>query len=538
MKKICNLFFCFLILLIFASCKKDSTNQGYQGTRKPITFTFYTADRDSSPEGFNDEIASIITDRTGVNLQILGSQRDAAQDIQLMIANHKYPDLIFAKNELSKLIESNSVIPLDDYIKKYGNNVRKLYGNQLNRLRNTLIDPQIYTLGTYEIKKNLYVISGNVQLQNAVLREFGYPQVKTLDDLENILKAYKAKYPTIEGKKTIGLSIVCDSWYWLISLSNPGGFMLGYPDDGQWIIDQRSLSAKYKFLDPNMHIYYKWLNKIYHEGLLDPESFTQTYDMYKSKLATGTVLCTTFPHWGIEESQRRLVAADMVNRTFAYLPVTAGEEYKDPTMKDYGFSGGWGIAISSSCKDPVRAFQFLDYMCSEEAQILTNWGVPGKDYFYDKNGHRFSAKNPKSSGVGSWTYPFPEAGTGYLDSTGNPIGRANRDVTIAKYNAAEKETLKAYGVEMWTDLFPTPEELGISKHGQLWQYNISSSNQAILDDCDAYVKEELCKMILGPEDEFQSSWNNMQKTIKSMGIGKVEQELTLLIDIKQALWNY
>ena len=87
-------------------------------------------------------------------------------------------------------------------------------------------------------------------------------------------------------------------------------------------------------------------------------------------------------------------------------------------------------------------------------------------------------------------------------------------------------------------MFPSSEELGVSKHGQLWKYTLSAKNQEILDNCDAYVKQELIKMIVGPEQKFDSSWTNMQETIKSMGISKVEKELTSLIEVKRALWNY
>jgi len=534
MKKTVNvlLIICAFTLL---SCSKKTEEKPVEN--EPVVFTMYCADKVTNPK-FNDQIAKEITERTGVTLEISEVEESLSQDIQLMIANHNYPDFIFAKAEVSKLIENRAIIPLDEYIEKYGSNMKKLYGDQLDRLRNTIQDPHIYTFGTYEIKSNPLEVAGNIQLQNAVLREFGYPQIDTLDDLENILKAYVQKYPEIDGHKTYGMSLCTYDWYWLLGLSNPGNYMIGLQDDGQWYINPDNLSAQYKFLNPKMFTFYKWLNKIYHEGLLDPESFTQTFDMWKAKLSTGSVLSTSFAFWALQDIQHTLGSSDMYDRTFAYLPVTASPEYKDPALKDYGFSGGWGIGISVTCKDPVRAFKFMDYMCSEEAQVLTNWGIEGIDYFYDDYNRRLSAKIPRTTGVGRWTYPFPEAGTGYIDSTGNKISKVTRDSVIKKYNYAEKETLKAYGVEMWIDLFPSAQELGFSKHGQLWQYNLNSKCQDIVDACDDYVKKELIKMILGPEKNFDSSWSNMQKTVKDMGIGSVEKELTSLIKMKRTLWNY
>lgn len=527
-----KLFFLLLIsITFFYSCKQK------EEALPPITFTFFSSDL-SKPQSFNDLIAKEITNRTGVTLQFEYSTENPDDAIDLMMANANYQDLIYAKGNLSKLIEKGAVIPLDDYIEKYGQNMKELYGNQLSRLRFTLENPYIYSVGTYEIKTKILEVSGNMQIQNAVLKEFGYPKLKTLEDYENILLAYKKKYPEINGHKTIGLSLITDSWYWYLGLSNQGNYVIGYPDDGQWIVNQDTMEATYKFLYPDMEKFYKWLNKIYHEELLDPESFTQNIDVWTLKVSEGYVLGTSYPYWGIHEINKSMIQNDMENRTFAFMPITYSEEYKDPSLKDYGFSGGWGIAISKDCKDPVRAFKFLDWICSEEGQILINWGIEGKHYYYDKNGKRIAYSNiNENDGVGRYVYPFPEAGGGYIDSTGNPLAKLYRENVIENYSSVEKETLTAYGAELWTELFPTAQELGVSKHGQVWQYPLSSKMNEKITQVDDFVKESLIKMIIGPEKDFDSSWNNMQQKIIDMGMLEINKEVTELIQMKMKLWE-
>lgn len=520
-------------LLLLASCNIKNKSED----SKPITFTMYTSDlTDSMP--FDDPVAREITKRTGVILDLQYPKRSNADSISLMLVNNSYPDLIFVKNDLARFIKNKAVIPLDDYIEKYGQNMKKLYGSEIVKLRYSLEDSSIYNVGTYELKRTINELSGNMQLQNAVLKEFGYPKVTTLEDYENIMQAYINKYPEINGHKTIGLSLLTDDWYWYVGLSNPGNYVLGLPDDGQWIVNQDTFESTYKFLYPEMKIFYKWLNKIYHKGLLDPESFTQTHDMWKNKLSGGYVLGTTYAYWGLTEIKKELENSGMTERTLAYLPVTAGKSYMDPSLKDYGYSGGWGIAISVDCKDPVKAFKFLDWMCSEEAQILTNWGFEGIDYLYDSQGKRYSITvSSKQNGVGQWLYPFPQGGTGYLDSTGNPLGKSQRETVIAEYNYAEKETLKAYGAEIWTELFPQPDDLGVSKHGQIWQYPLNAKSTAIIDNADAFVKSSLIEMILGPEGDFDAAWEKMQTELRKMGVEEVGLEVTELIKSKKELWS-
>ncbi len=519
-------------LLMTPSCKKNS--KSYQ---EPVTFTFFSSDL-TGPEAFDNLIAKKITEETGVKLDFKYSTLNQTDAILLMIADDSFSDFIYAKGDLTKLIEANAVIPLDDYIEKYGQNMKKLYGDQIVRLRNTIEDPSIYSVGTYEIRTKKYEISGNMQIQHAVLKEFGYPKITTLEDYENILIAYMKKYPEINGHKTIGYSIFTDSWYWYLTLSNPGNYAIGYPDDGQWIVDQETMKAVYKFLHPQMNLYYKWLNKIYHEGLLDPESFTQNYDLWNSKVKGGYVLGVTYPLWGLKDIKNEMIDEGLAERTFAYLPVTASEKYKDPSTKDYGFSGGWGIAISKSCKDPVRAFKFLDWMCSEEAQILNNWGIEGMHYYYDNQGIRRSYPSiNESDGVGKYTYPFPQGGSGYIDSTGNPLSKETKSSIIQNYSDVEKDTLYAYGAELWSDLFPSSSELGISKHGQVWQYPLSSNMTRILEEADEYVKKSLINMIIGSSDDFDNSWEQMQQGLHKIGVDWVGEEVTNMIKMKMQLWQ-
>ena len=39
-----------------------------------------------------------------------------------------------------------------------------------------------------------------------------------------------------------------------------------------------------------------------------------------------------------------------------------------------------GFAITTTCREPERFIQFVDYLCSDEGQILLNWGIEGKQY--------------------------------------------------------------------------------------------------------------------------------------------------------------
>jgi putative aldouronate transport system substrate-binding protein len=538
---------CVLVLEI-TGCKKGDS--GYSittaGTKTPITFTFYNEDA-SEDMPFDDPVAIRIKGATGVTLKVDRPVGGDQQSIALMLASGQYPDLIFAKGQVTMLIEAGVVLPLDELIERRGQNLKELYGDQIVRLRNSLQDPHIYTVGTWGVKNAVWVTDGTMQVQHAVLKEFGYPKMQTLDDYERAIKAYMAKYPVINGRPTIGFSLLIDTWQWYICLSNPSCFLLGYPDDGQWVIDPNTLEAKYKFLVPEARYYYQWLNRMNAEGVLDPESFTHKEDEWQAKIASGRVLGITYPGWGYSNARTSLVNDGMPERTYAYLPITIDERYANASLKNFGYTGGWGISITKTCKDPERAFEFLDWICSEEAQVLINWGIENINYnvidekrFVPDEEQQKASTDPdysKKTGVGRWIHPFPQRGNLYIDSTGNYITRDNPERIKENYLDVEKETLAAYGVEMWIDLFPSSESLGVSKHGQAWQYLLPPDMNAKLIEADNYMKSALANLVLGKPENFDVAWQKIQQDLVRMGIENANKTMTQMINDKVELWN-
>ncbi len=65
------------------------------------------------------------------------------------------------------------------------------------------------------------------------------------------------------------------------------------------------------------------------------------------------------------------------------------ESVKVPTMMYQGLAIGQGVGITTAYEDPEAAIKFLDYLCSDEGQVLINWGIEDVNYKVDENGHRY-----------------------------------------------------------------------------------------------------------------------------------------------------
>lgn len=559
-KLLCMLLTLIVILSMVTACgKTESSNVSNDSQqtaeesqtedgKEPITFRVFCKDINTNYDEWQSPVAKKITELTGVTLELEFPVGDLSQQVGLMIASNDYPDMMFTSGlEQSQLITAGAYIKLDDYIEKYGTNIKKLYGDYLKRMRYSAEDPSIYYLGCYGVDAQRWKPNMAFMIQHAVVKEFGYPELKTLQDAENLIKAYKEKYPTIDGQPTIGLTFIAEDWRWQSSVGNMSAFVTGKPDDGNWYIDPETYEATFRFYLPDHKEYYKWLNHMYDIGLLDPECFTQKYDQYVAKIASGRVLSINDQLWQVEDGLKALRSERKYDRMYGYYPIQFDESYVCADFQDYGYSAGQGIAITTSCKDPERAFKFLDWMASDEAQILTHWGIEGKDYIIQDGKRviteemweeRNNNKNwAKETGVGVYTYPFPERGDGVKDPTGQYYTANSPEQLIKNYTDVEKEVLAAYGIKMWKDLYPQADELPKSVWGQAWQIPIDGELSVIVQKCQDIMERGIPKAVLAKPEEFDEVWESIMEELRKAGVEKANAEFTKLVKARIELWK-
>ncbi len=514
--------------------KQESSQEDLE----PVTFTFYNAD--GMEDTWTDPVAQKITEKTGVTLK-MDYPADASDNrIALMVATGEYPDLVFAKGDAPTLIQNDALIDMSDLIDEYGPNIKKLYGDEYENLRYSSDDPSIYQLCSDKVQEETLETSGTAQLQWAVLQENGYQIPYTLDEYMQMIRDYMVKYPTINEKPTIGISIACSDWHWYTMLSNPSGYMNGSADNGQWIVDDEKQEVYYKHAADGQKEYYKWLNEMYNEGILDPEFATQTHEDFVLKVAEERVLGLLDEEWDYTGAEISLRADGQEEHTYAGLPVTIDRSVKCPSLKQQNLAVGWGIGITKSCKDPVRAVRFLDWLCSDEAQILLNWGIEGVDYYYDENGKRCiteedleaSRKDTNYSertGVGFRVYPYPSYGNQSVDSTGNSYSKSSREMVKEGYDEMEKEALKAWNVDMLTDIFPQKEEFSKDAYSPLWAMTLPDELEKMLVALDNVSWKGLIECVVSPADDFDAKWDELQQNLKDAGLEKADREMTALL---------
>ena len=512
--------------------------------KSPITFEYFNADGKNG--NWDNPVAKAITEATGVTLDVsypVASQGDAKEDVALMIANDEYPDMIYAKGSATDLYQAGALIDMTDLIEKYGPNIKKMYGAEMEKLKWSQDDPGIYQLSYAGVNQKTLTTGGSCQIQWAALKENDYKYPKTLDEYEKMIKSYLAAHPkTEDGLDMIGITMSASDWHWMITLGNPAGLIAdASPDNGQWIIDDE-YNVHYKHVTDEEKEYFKWLCRMYNEGILDPNFATQTDDDYIAKVASGRVVAITDAEWHYSQCEATLVADGKVDQTYVGLPVTLREDQVEKALLYQGTTVGWGIGITKSCEDPVRAIKFLDYLCSDEGQILYHWGIEGENYFLDDNGQPYrtdeevakAQSDPdyaKNTGIDNYT-GFPIYGTGSYSEDGFPYTPTTKESVIANYNTAEKEGCKAMGFEMLTDMFAQPEEFDLLPYSALWAYQQPqelAEKQTILDEI---AWPGLVKCVTGTEDEFDANWESMVQELTDNGLADAEEAMTEFLATK------
>lgn len=512
--------------------------------KSPITFEYFNADGKNG--NWDNPVAKAITEATGVTLDVsypVASQGDAKEDVALMIANDEYPDMIYAKGSATDLYQAGALIDMTDLIEKYGPNIKKMYGAEMEKLKWSQDDPGIYQLSYAGVNQKTLTTGGSCQIQWAALKENDYKYPKTLDEYEKMIKSYLAAHPkTEDGLDMIGITMSASDWHWMITLGNPAGLIAdASPDNGQWIIDDE-YNVHYKHVTDEEKEYFKWLCRMYNEGILDPNFATQTDDDYIAKVASGRVVAITDAEWHYSQCEATLVADGKVDQTYVGLPVTLREDQVEKALLYQGTTVGWGIGITKSCEDPVRAIKFLDYLCSDEGQILYHWGIEGENYFLDDDGQPYrtdeevakAQSDPdyaKNTGIDNYT-GFPIYGTGSYSEDGFPYTPTTKESVVANYNTAEKEGCEAMGFEMLTDMFAQPEEFDLLPYSALWAYQQPqelAEKQTILDEI---AWPGLVKCVTGTEDEFDGNWETMVQELTDNGLADAEEAMTEFLATK------
>ena len=500
----------------------DSSGSGI----KEFTAFFATPGSEISDD---NEIQKIIAEKTGVKVKETWLTGQTAEEaIGTIIAGGDYPDFIEGGSGTPQLYDAGALVALDEYIEKYPNIKEFFTEQEWDSLRQD--DGHIYWIPQFS---NIYgeekACEHNDEafwIQTRVLKWAGYPEVKTMDQYFDLIERYNKENPKMEdGTENIPYTILCEDWRYFC-LENAPQFLDGYPNDGSCIVDPQTLKViDYNTTDTAVR-YFKKLNEEYHKGIVDRESFTQTYDEYIAKLSSGRVLGMIDQWWDFAYTAGDAIKSaglDKQGCSYVPLPITIDESKTNQWHNSGGVvNTGTGLAITTSCDDPDAAAKFVNDLLSQEIHDLRFWGEEGKDYQVNDKGE-FSRTDEmrtqcsdtayKASHLCTYSY-FPQ----YLGTSRDginamsPAGQASEFYDGLKSDV--KECFDAYGVKTYVEMLGTSEAPG--DWYPMWSYSNNLTTET--DGGMAWTKigeikhEYLPKVVMA--DNFDKAWGDYMKEYK------------------------
>lgn len=478
----------------------------------------------------DNEIQQKIAEITGAKCKETWLTGQTAEEaVGTMIAGGEYPDFIDGGDGMAQLYDAGALVALDEYIDDYPNIKEYLTEQEWDKLRQE--DGHIYWINQFQ---NIYgeekATTHNDEafwIQTRVLEWAGYPEVKTMDQYFDLIEAYQEANPTMEdGTENIPYTILCEDWRYFC-LENAPQFLDGYPNDGSVIVDPEELKVIDYNTTPTAVKYFQKLNEEYHKGIVDPESFTQTYDEYIAKLSTGRVLGMIDQWWNfaynVNDSLKQQ-GLDEQGCDYVPLPITIEEGIQNKWhCSGSVLNEASGLAITTSCEDVEGALQFINDLLSQEVHDLRYWGVEGEDYEVDENGlfyrteeQRLEASDTayKASHLCTYSY-FPQyAGT----------SRDGINAMQPQYQPTEffdglsddvKKCFEAYGAETYVDMLGTSEAPGPWYPMYSYSNNMTTSTPGgmALTKMGEIKHEYLPKVVMA--EDFDAAWDEYMEAYES-----------------------
>jgi len=339
--------------------------------------TWVLTDGNFRGENYNEKISfQKMQELTNIEIDwIHGSGANGVEAFNLLMASGQLPDMVVynaMNSEGPKYGQLGAFADLSKYIDEYAPNFKKILDENpdVKRLITTA-DGQIFHFPQLNLSEYL-LVQMFPQVRQDWLEKLGLPEPVTTDDWYNMLKAFKEQDPN-GNNKTDEVPFVSVS---LLNMMRTFGPAFG--TDWEFYVD----NGKVKF-GPNEPEYkdaLQYLNKLYSEGLIDPNYLVDT----EFKFLTEKVTTDRAGAWAGWSGSYMTSFTDLM-KDHPTFEVTGTVPPKGPNgHQRFGYHG-WpvgsvGIAISAKSNHIVEAVKWLDFQYSEEGIMLNNFGVEGVSY--------------------------------------------------------------------------------------------------------------------------------------------------------------
>jgi len=332
-----------------------------------------------APEDPNEMlIFQRLEEQTGVHIEWTALYGGAFTERRnLAVASGDLPDLIwnagFGAHELQRMGNDGTIIPLEDIIDSYMPNLsRVLETNPEYRAMMTNEDGHIWAFPWIEElghgRESIHSVAGLPWINVEWLDNLGLEMPTTIDELREVLIAFRDQDPTGTGQSIVPMSFIMDGG------SNDmnflfGSFGLGHNPD--WTVVTNDREVRFTGAEEGFKEAVLFMHELFSEGLIDIEAFDQDWNRYVARGSQHLFgLYFTWDKGNISG----------MNDSYALMPPLAGPNGERNVTRTNGFGFDRSrIVIPSTNQNIELTARWVDLMFDPHQSVQNNWGTFGDE---------------------------------------------------------------------------------------------------------------------------------------------------------------
>ena len=311
----------------------------------------------------------------------MGPATERETKLRLLLSGGEYPEVIFnpgfTPSEQMVYGSSGIILDLSDYIQKFGLETRRMY-DEVPDIKSAVLREggKIYVMPSYYDTPHDHSYS-RLWAYQPWLDKLGITAPVTTDDYFNMLVRFRDEDPNGNGKKDELPYVAADPVWWSDSITFiMNSFIYYNPLDMMDVLGGKVTPV---YAQEEYREGLRYLNKLYTEGLLMPQSFSQNDQALKQLLANDPMIVGTFA------AHAPFVYCDEQ----VYSKLTPLAPFKGPQgvqyTAQYYTTQTDGTVITDKCANPEIAFKMLDFMYSTEASARKSQGIKGVSWDYNND---------------------------------------------------------------------------------------------------------------------------------------------------------
>ena len=449
-----------------------------------------------------------ITEETGLTLKFTElAAGTAAEKVPLMLAGGDMPDVFWALLSDAQILQNTTqLVPLEGMLEDFAPNSLKTYEELGTDWRTIAIAPDDHMYGMLSRYESLYENTGDgIQIINKKWLEAVNKEVPTtLDEYYEVLKAFKEQDPNGNGQADeIPYCFAEDMW--CASITNDIGMWgigNGYGDtNSNFHIRDGKVSGTVN--TPEYREYLEFFHKLYAEGLIDAEGFSQNTEVFSNKIKNnqvGTYYSWTALEYLSSEQEKDWVVLPTIAAKEGVQPVANGEIDRSTINKN-----GW--VITTQCDHPEAALRLWDYLARDvESKMTVAMGEKGTLWDeYPEGGYYFVV--PENT--------TPEYTFEHMKYT---LGTVNNHPLVTKAETPKNDGEISPAAALRDQMVAAVDKDYVPKSGQLPQSYVSPEaidERAFIEtDLKSYIKQFRSQAIMDGFDD--AAWDAYCKRLDDL----------------------